>query len=291
MLSLLFMRLLYIYFMIQPLPEADHVFQTFQANFDRMLCDVLDKYCSCRGFTLLLGSILQFTNFQLPSSPYFPPGMVASLYLVRQKGEGHILDDTGLSGILSSNRELSGTGAFLTYFMDLLRNPGRSGTHTFDEQRYATATKECLELCLCSHHKFSMEAKKSTRLDKELLRNKPWAWKTRQGVHSGIRKTMHHLTVQRRKLLKLGRKVTDQFPVRPLSPSEHEDYQFLAYQWGLDILPFLLEKSAISLELADVLRTHTFAMMAQKSSPRKMKLAKAATTTYLLRVESVVGSP
>ena len=274
--------------MMQPFSEADHIWPTFQTTFDRILCNALETYHSSPGFAILLGSILGYRNLKHQSA--FPPGMIASLYLVRQQGEGHILDATGLSGIRTSYGQLSGAETFLTYFIDLLRNPDRSGTNTFDEQRYATAAKECLELCLCSHHKFSVAATDSVCDDKGLLRNKPWAWKARLGVHSKMRKTMHHLTVQRRKLLKFGRKVTSQFPSPPLSASEHGDYQFLTYQWGLDILPFLLEESAISLELVAVLRSRTFATMAQKS-PRKMKLAKAAISTYLLRVESVVSSP
>jgi len=288
MLSLLLTHSLYIYCMLQPLPEADHIWPTFQTTFDRILCNALEKYHSWPGFTILLGSILGYRNLKIHSA--FPPGMIASLYLVRQQGEGHILDATGLSGIRTSYGQLSGAETFLTYFIDLLQNPDRSGTHSFDDQRYATAAKECLELCLCSHHKFSVGATESASGDKALLRNKPWAWKARLGVHSRMRKPMHHITVQRRKLLQFGRKVTSQFPSPPLSPSELQDYLSLAYQWGLDILPSLLEKSAISLELADVLRSRTFAMTAQKS-PRKMKLVKAAITTYLLRVDSVVGSP
>ena len=228
------MHSLYIYSMMQPLPEADQIWRTFQADFERMLCNTLEKYHSYPGFALLLGSILQYRNVKHQS--IFPPGMVALLYLVRQQGEGHILDDMGLSGIYASNSPVIGAEAFFTYFIDLLRNTARSGTHTFDEQRCATAAKECLELWLCSHRNFSMEAKESACRDKELLRNKPWAWKTRLGVHRGIQRTMHHLTVQRRKLFKLGRKGTLQF-LSPRSPSEHDDYRFLAYQWGLDILP------------------------------------------------------
>ena len=253
-----------------------------------MLCNAWGKYQSCPGITLLLGSILHYRPVKHP--PLFPPGLVASLYLVRQQKERHILDDMEFSGIISTDTAFTGTREFLAYFIELLENPERSGTRAFDQQSYTTAAKECLQLWLCSHRKFSNEATESACRDRELRRNKPWTWRARLGIHSRTRRAARHLTVQRRKLLKSRRKVVSQFPSPPLSPSEHEDYQFLAYQWGLDTLPFLLEESAISLELADVLRTRTFAMMAQES-PREMKSAKAAITAYLLRVESVVGSP
>jgi hypothetical protein len=52
----------------------------------------------------------------------------------------------------------------------------------------------------------------------------------------------------------------------------------------------MLEKSAISLELADVVRRRTFTTMAQRFPRRKM-LAKEAMMKYLARVESAVGDP
>jgi hypothetical protein len=45
--------------MIQPIPEADHICQNLQVQFDRMLCNSLEIYYSFPGFTLLLGSLFQ----------------------------------------------------------------------------------------------------------------------------------------------------------------------------------------------------------------------------------------
>jgi len=275
---------------MQPFPEADDISRTFQADFDRMLFDALEKYNSHPGFSLLLGSILQYRNIKYRFSKY-PPGLVASLHLIRQQGEGHILEDTGFSGIAGINSERPGNSAFLSYFIELLENPERSGTLAFDEQKYATAAQECLQLCLCSHHKFSKGATESTHSDKVLLRNKPWAWRTRLGVHSRIRKAMRSLTIRQRKFLKARSYNIYQYASSPQGSFEHEYYRSLVYQWRLDLLPICLEKSGISLELADVLRSRTFTTMAQ-IFPRRIKLARESIATYLLRVDvSAVGGP
>ena len=279
----------YIYYMTQSFPEANHIHQTLQAGFDRMLCHALDKYHSCPGFALLLGSILQHMNFKHLAFD-FPPGLVASLYLLRQEGNGDILDNVGFSRVISSSVELSGTPIFFTYFTELLENPGRSGSHAFDQHRYVTAAKECFQLCLCSHHKFSKEATELSLRDKVLLRNKPWARKARLGIHNRMRTATHYVTVWRWKSLKAERKSIYQYAFQyasfsdPEASSEHNYYRSLTYQWRLDLLPIFLEKSAISLELANVLRTRTFTTMAQRF-PRRMRLAREAIAAYLLRVE------
>ena len=271
------------------MPEANHIHQTFQANFERTLCNALEKYHSHPGLALLLGSVLQYTKFKHQLFKY-PPGLVASLFFLRQEGNGDILDDMGFSGVLSNLYGLDGIPEFFIYFNELSENPERSVTHAFDQHRYATAAKECLQLCLCSHHKFSKGVTESASRNKVLLRNKPWAWKTRLDIHSRIRTAMHHVTIRQWKSLK-ARTDIEQYASFLQSSSEHEYYRFLAYQWGLDLLPIFLEKSAISLELADVLRTRTFTTMAQRF-PRRMRLARKAIAAYLLRVEeSAIGGP
>ena len=67
-----------------------------------------------------------------------------------------------------------------------------------------------------------------------------------------------------------------------------KEYCHLVYKWALDLLPFLLEKSAVSLEIADVLRGCTFTTMAL-GFPQRMWVAKDAMRRYILRVESVMG--
>ena len=173
---------------------------------------------------------------------------------------------------------------FFNYFADLLENPGRSKTHIFDQQRYVTATKECLQLCLCSHSKFSKRATESDYWDKALRRSRPSLWRRRLGVHGKLRRGRHYLKVQRLKSLK-----TQTF-LDPSVPLENEYTRSLSYRWVLDLLPSFLEKSAISLELGEVLRGCTFTTMGQKF-PRRMRLAKEAITKYLLRVESGAGEP
>jgi len=48
-------------------------------------------------------------NINIKKRHGFPPEMVAYFYLVCQRGEGHILDDIGFSGILSPHGCMTGT--------------------------------------------------------------------------------------------------------------------------------------------------------------------------------------
>ena len=91
---------------------------------------------------------------------------------------------------------MSGTRQFFAYFTGLLENPERSGTHTFDQWRFATAAKECLQLCLGNHHSFSKGARESAHHDNALCQNQPWLWIGWLGVHSRIQKGRHNLEVQ-----------------------------------------------------------------------------------------------
>jgi len=273
-----------VYTVMQLSTKADHISRTLQVDFDKILCCVLEKYHSFPGFTLVLGGLLQ-SIMNIKEQYAYPPGMVAYLFLVRRRGEGYILDDIGFSGILAIDRAIAGTRTFLTYFTELLENPERSGTHVFDQQRYTTAAKECLQLCLCSHHNFSKRAIESGHRDRALRRSKPSAWITRMGVRSRIRKSRHHLKVRQCQSL-----VIDGYSPFPDKSPKHECCQSRSYQWALDILPFLLERSAFSLELAELLHGCTFVEMAWEF-PRRVKLAKKAIARYLLRAESAVGDP
>ena len=54
-------------------------------EFDRMLCNVLEKYHSFPGFALLLGSLLRGAN---TGGAYILLGIIVSSYLARQRGRG-----------------------------------------------------------------------------------------------------------------------------------------------------------------------------------------------------------
>jgi hypothetical protein len=278
--------------MMQPLSEADHICQTLQIHFDRLLCDVLEKYHSFLGFTLLLGSLCQYMSMKQPYT--LGAGIASAVSYLFQQREGYIVDDIGLFGAKALIYHTQGPGyvpgtrEFFSYYTELLESPERSGTYIFDQQRYTTAVKECLQLYLCSHHNFSMAATEFACRDKAMRRSKPWQWVARLGVHSTIRKGRHRLTVQQHKSLKWT--IIPPYSSFPENSLKHEYCRSVSYQWALDLLPFLLEKSAISLELAKILRSHTFAMMAWKF-PRRRRLAKEAIAKYLLRVESAVGNP
>jgi len=196
------------------------------------------------------------------------------------KTRSYQLDDIGFRGMGLTYRLLPGPAEFFTYLTQLLENPERAGPCVFDQQRYTTAAEECLRLCLCSYRHFSKGAMEYGHRDRALRRSKPSAWIARMGVYSRIRKGRHHLQVQLKASVYIHQDAS--FPDN--SP-EHEYFRSLSYKWALDLLPFFLENSAISLELAEVLRRRTFTTMAQKF-PRRKRLAKEAITKYLLRVES-----
>jgi len=200
--------------------------------------------------------------------------------MIRHWGDGHIIEDSGFP---------QDWGDYGDYFVELLESPERSGTHIFDQKRYATAAKECLQLYLCSHRDFSKGATEFAYRDKALRRIKPWDWVARLGVHSRIRKGRHHFRVLRRQSIKASHRVYWDYFFPENSP-EDQLRRSLSYRWALDLLPFLLEKSAVSLELANVLRGCTFALMAWEF-PRSMRLAKEAIEKYLLRVDCTVDNP
>ena len=190
---------------------------------------------------------------------------------------------------LFSNRPNRRPPTFLqravTYLTQLLENPEQSGTQAFDQQRYTTAAKECLKLCLCSYRHFSKGATESGHRDRALCQNKPSAWIAQMGVHCRIWKGRHHLRV-------LPKQST--IPIRqhicfPDNSPKHEYYRSVSYRWALDLLPLFLENSVISLELAEVLHKHTFTTMAQQFSQRR-RLAKEVIAKYLFQVESVAGN-
>jgi len=152
-----------------------------------------------------MGGLLRYTN--AGASLPFLPEIIASLYLGRQRGEGYIFDDTGLSGLrhfyfTPGSEYVPGTAEYLISFAEFLENPERSEDLIFDQQRYTTAIRECLQLCLCNHHRFSKEAVEFARRDNVLRRSKPLIWIKRLGVHSRIRKGRHQLKVRQRKSLK-----------------------------------------------------------------------------------------
>jgi hypothetical protein len=137
--------LIFTHFSMQPLAlsEPNIIGQTLQIHFDRMLCDVLEKYNSFPGLTLLLGSIFQYVSLKQPFGLF--PGIVALSYFIWKQGDGPTLDDTGSFGAnrifhhISGIYSLPGTPEFFSYLMELLESPERSGTHIFDQQRYVVS--------------------------------------------------------------------------------------------------------------------------------------------------------
>ena len=278
---------------MKQLAEADHILQAVRFNCDKMLRNTIAKYHSLPGFALFLAGLLQHARTDTGGVETFFPAIVTSLYLGRRRGEGFIFDETELSALLNSRPQgkmcTTGTLEFLAYFAELLEDPERSKTHFFDSQSYATASKECLQLCLSNHRRFSNGMLESDHRDKALRRSKPFVWIRRLGVHTRIRKCRRQLNVRQRKLLK-HRITIDQYASLAIDSPEYEYCRSLSYRWALDLLPFLLERSAISLELAGVLDCCTFTRMAQKF-PRRTRSAKEAITRYLLLVQRGMDDP
>jgi len=147
------------------------------------------------GVALLLGSLLGHAKAGHPRT--LPPEIITPRYLGLQQWEGHILADMGFTEIqrIYSNNIFLNTPEFSTFFAEFLEDPERSNMHVFDQQRYTTASKESLQLCLCNHHNFSKGTMESAHRDKVLCRSKPWLWRRRLGVHSRTGKGRYHIKV------------------------------------------------------------------------------------------------
>jgi hypothetical protein len=266
--------------MKQSFDEADGTSQSLQADFDIMLRNILDKCYQFPGVALLLGIVLEHRKIKHLSKHVVK--MITLLYpLSTLPGmEFWEIMEVCFSAILGGHE-------FLNYFMEFLENPKQSKAHVFDQQRFVAASEECLQLCLSSHHKFSKKVANTAPWDNALRRSKPFVWISRLGVHSRIRKGRHQLDVRQWKQLK-AQYFYPWVTSFPDDSPEHEYHRALVYQCALDLLPCFLEKSPISLELAEVLHRCTFTTMAQKF-PRRLRLAKEAITKYILWVESAVG--
>ena len=241
-----------------------------------MLANILKKHSHYPGVALFLGALLEHkkkgysqTHYPMPIVPLHP------LF---------ILYGTEFAGFLDLyiEKEVAIHQEFFNYFAALLENPERSKAHSFDQQRYVVASKECMQLCLCLHSKFSRGVREYAYRDKALRRSKPLVWRRRVGVHGKIRKARHNFKARQLKSLK-AQDYLDQS-----IPAENEYSRSLSYRWALDLLPSFLEKSATSPELAEVLRGCTFTTMGQKF-PRRMRLAKDAVLKYLLRIDAGPG--
>ena len=135
---------------------------------------------------------------------------------------------------------------------------------------------------------FSKAATQFTLHNQTLHQSKPLRWVAWLGVHSRIWKARHHFKVQQLNSVKAQEIYQTQTDSYPEHSPEHQYLLFLSYRWALDLLPLFLERSAISLELANVLHHCTFTMMAWKFLQRR-RLAKEVIAKYLLQVEAVAG--
>jgi len=241
-----------------------------------MLGNILEKHSHYPGVALLLGTLLEHKRIGYPQT-HFPTPIVPLHPLF-------ILYGTEFWGMMELyiEKEAPSHQEFFNYFAGLLEDPQRSKAYVFDEQRYAAASKECMQLCLSRHSTFSRGAVEFAYRDNVLRRNKPLQWRSRLGVHSRIRKGRRHVKARQLKSLQ-AQDFLDQSV-----PEENEYSRSLLYRWALGLLPSLLKQSATSLELAEILHRCIFTTMGLKF-PRRMRLAKEAVLEYLLRIDSGLG--
>lgn len=238
-----------------------------------MLGNILEQHSHYPGVALLLGTLLEHKRIGYPQTQF--PTPIVPLHPL------FILYGTEFWGgvELYIEKEVRSHQEFFNYFAGLLEDPQRSKAYFFDEQRYVAASKECIQLCLSRHSTFSRGAVEFAHWDNMLRRNKPSQWISKLGVHSRIRKGRRYVKSRQLKSLK----ALDQSV-----PAENEYSRALSYRWALGLLPSFLEKSATSLELAEVLRGCTFTTMGLKF-PWRMRLAQEAVFEYLSRIDSWLG--
>ena len=202
------------------------------------------------------------------------------LILAENEGNEEFFEDMGFAGLLETHSITSIIEPrgiqYLEYLYDLLENPKRSGAYALNSQMFANAVRECLELYLCNRRlKFQKRRSQCNRWYAQRRREAPWIWKVRSGTRS-----IYHPK-------RLGQKAksfnTCRGSERPVAFSGVEGYQLALYEWALIVLPFLLESSELSLELADYLNRSTFLMVSVRF-PYLTRLAKVAISKYLMRV-------
>jgi hypothetical protein len=164
---------------------------------------------------------------------------------------------------------------YLEYLFDLLEKPERSGAYALSGQMFASAVRDCLDLYLCNRRLLQKRRSRCDRWHAGMRRMIPWLWRVRFGIPN----------VYHRK--RLGRKSR----VFNICRGSHrvsfpgvEGYQLALYEWALIVLPFFLENSLVSRELADHSSRSTFSMVSVRF-PHLTRLAKVAILTYSMRAQ------
>lgn len=201
------------------------------------------------------------------------------LILGQNEGNQEFFEDMGFAGLLKTHSITSTIEPrgieYLEYLCDLLEKPERSGAYTLDGQMFASAVRDCLDFYLCNRRLLQKRRSRCDRWHYRMRRTTPWLHRVRFGT----------LNVYHQK--RPGRKT------RVFNPSRGsrrvafpgvEGYQLASYEWALMVLPFFLENSVVSLELADYLSHSTFSIVSVRF-PHLTRLAKVAISTYSIRAQ------
>jgi hypothetical protein len=241
------------------------------------MIDKLKKYGSHHSFRWSICSLRYFIGSKARDS--LVPYLASMLILAQNEGNEEFFEDMGFAGLLKTHSITSTIEPrgiqYLEYLYDLLEKPERSGSYALNSQMFANAVRHCLELYLCNRRlEFQKRRSQCDRWYAGRRRETPWIWRVRFGTRS-----IYHpkRPGQKAKSFNTCR------GSRPVAFSGVEGYQLALYEWALIVLPFFLESSELSPELADYLDRSTFLMVSVRF-PYLTRLAKVAISKYSMRV-------
>ncbi|KIM37526.1 hypothetical protein M413DRAFT_257021 [Hebeloma cylindrosporum] len=203
------------------------------------------------------------------------------LILGQNDGNEEFFEGMGFAGLLKTHSITSTIEPrgieYLKYLYNLLEEPKRSGIYALNAQTFAGAVMECLSLYLCNRAFFQKRRSRFEPWRARRRRTSPWLWRMRFGPCNIYHRNHPKAgTFDRRR------------GSRPVASPGLEDYQVALYEWALIVLPFFLENSAVSPDLAEHLSRSTFSINSVRF-PYLTRRARLAISTYLLRVKVSQG--
>ena len=243
-----------------------------------MVIDKLNKYRSYRSFGWSICSLQHFIRSKTRDS--LIPYLASMLILGKAEGNEEFFESMGFAGLLKTHSITSTIESrgikYLKYLYDLLEEPERSGDYTLNGQMFASAVRECLDLYLCNRSFLQKQRSRFNRWRDGMRRTTPWLWR----VRFGTRNRNHPW----RKI----RAFNTCHGSRPLAPPGMEGFRIALYEWALMVFPFFLERSTVSLELAEYLSRSTFSIVSVRF-PYLTRLAKVAILKYSMRAKAFVS--
>jgi len=248
-----------------------------------MIIDKLNKYRSShRSFGWSICSLRYFTGSKTRQS--LIPYLASMLILGKTEGNAEFFENMGFAGLLNTHSitcTIEPRGIkYLEYLYDLLEDPKRSGDCALNGQMFANAVGECLELYLCNRHLLQKQRSQFDRRHATMRRTTPWLWRVRFGTRNAYHR--NHPRRKTRAAFNICRRS------RALAPPGIEAFQIALYEWALIVFPFFLERSTVSLKLADHLSRSTFSIVSARF-PYLTRLAKVAILKYSIRAKALVS--